>query len=112
MSDEDFERTERIVAEFGRPGGVGEMLQRKLQERAEAKESWVCVSHDATVRSSVRVSVSLYCVLVVVVVAAVMLYILDKIVKLFQLSMVFEEVAAENIIICGFMKEKNCLIYI
>ncbi len=30
-----------MVAEFGRPGGVGEMLQNKLQERAEAKESWV-----------------------------------------------------------------------
>ena len=41
MSREEFERTKKIVAEFGRPGGVGEELQKKLLQRAEAKESWV-----------------------------------------------------------------------
>ena len=29
------------MEEFGRPGGVGEVLQQKLLERAEARDSWV-----------------------------------------------------------------------
>ena len=41
MSIEEFEATKRIVAEFGKPGGVGEQLQKKLLERADARESWV-----------------------------------------------------------------------
>ena len=41
VSNEEFERTKEIVAEFGKPGGVGEELQRRLLERAETKESWV-----------------------------------------------------------------------
>lgn len=41
LSNEEFERTRKVVADFGRRGGVGEKLQKKLMERAEAKESWV-----------------------------------------------------------------------
>jgi choline O-acetyltransferase len=41
VSSEEFEKTKKIVAEFGRPGGIGELLQKKLLERAEAKENWV-----------------------------------------------------------------------
>ena len=41
VSKEEFERTKKIVSQFGQTGGVGEKLQKKLLERAEAKESWV-----------------------------------------------------------------------
>jgi len=41
VSEEDYLKTEAVVAEFGRLGGVGEMLQKKLQQRSEVKESWV-----------------------------------------------------------------------
>lgn len=44
MSDEELEKTKKVVAEFGRPGGVGEQLQKKLFERAEEKENWVTTS--------------------------------------------------------------------
>ena len=44
MSNEEFERTKEIVAEFGKPGGVGEQLQRELMERAESTDSWVRLS--------------------------------------------------------------------
>ena len=29
------------MAEFGRPGGTGEKLQKLLEKRAEEKDSWV-----------------------------------------------------------------------
>ena len=41
MSDEEFECTEEIVAEFGKPGGVGEQLQKELMEKAKTSENWV-----------------------------------------------------------------------
>ena len=41
LNDEEFKQTKKKVAEFGRPGGVGEQLQKMLLERAEATESWV-----------------------------------------------------------------------
>ena len=41
VSSEEFERTKKLVAEFGKSGGVGEQLQKKLLERSEVKESWV-----------------------------------------------------------------------
>ena len=37
MSDEEFECTEEIVAEFGKPGGVGEQLQKELAD-GESKD--------------------------------------------------------------------------
>ena len=40
VSREEFERTKKIVAEFGRPGGVGEELQKKLLQKAENTENW------------------------------------------------------------------------
>ena len=43
MSSEEFERTKEIVAEFGKPGGVGEELQRGLLERAKIEENWVWI---------------------------------------------------------------------
>ncbi len=36
-----FERTQALVNEFGRRGGLGERLQAKLVMRAEKEENWV-----------------------------------------------------------------------
>ena len=41
LSEEELAETKRQAEEFGRPGGVGEWLQKKLQERAASRESWV-----------------------------------------------------------------------
>ena len=41
LTEEELAETKRQVEEFGQPGGVGELLHRKLQERAASKENWV-----------------------------------------------------------------------
>ena len=41
LSEEELAETKRQAEEFGQPGGVGEWLQKKLQERAASRESWV-----------------------------------------------------------------------
>ncbi|KAL2078275.1 hypothetical protein ACEWY4_025960 [Coilia grayii] len=41
VPDQKFRATRAIVEEFGKAGGVGEMLQRKLQERMDRTENWV-----------------------------------------------------------------------
>lgn len=41
LTEEQFNKTQSIVKQFGAPGGVGELLQRKLMERRENKENWV-----------------------------------------------------------------------
>ncbi|KAM9809270.1 choline O-acetyltransferase [Syngnathus typhle] len=41
LSEERFQETQRAVRRFGAPGGVGELLQRKLVERREEKANWV-----------------------------------------------------------------------
>jgi hypothetical protein len=38
---DELDRTKNITAEFGRPGGVGEKLQKLLEKRAEEKDNWV-----------------------------------------------------------------------
>ena len=38
---ESYERTEKLVEDFIRPGGLGEMLQKKLFKIAEEKDNWV-----------------------------------------------------------------------
>ena len=40
---EELDQTKSITAEFGRPGGVGEKLQRLLEKRAEEKDNWVSI---------------------------------------------------------------------
>ena len=40
-SKEQYEKTKKIVEEFKKPGGEGEYLQKKLQERADVKDNWV-----------------------------------------------------------------------
>ncbi|XP_063077514.1 choline O-acetyltransferase-like [Engraulis encrasicolus] len=41
VPDQMFRDTRAIVEEFGKAGGVGEMLQRKLLERRDRTENWV-----------------------------------------------------------------------
>ncbi|THD25064.1 Choline O-acetyltransferase [Fasciola hepatica] len=41
VSAKDYERTKKIVNEFGRPGGEGEQLQELLEQYAKTKINWV-----------------------------------------------------------------------
>ena len=41
VSKVELEQTKALTAEFGRPGGVGEKLQKLLEKRAEEKDNWV-----------------------------------------------------------------------
>ncbi|XP_074647611.1 choline O-acetyltransferase-like [Tubulanus polymorphus] len=41
LSEEEYERTKKIVDEFGREGGEGEILQEQLKKFAETKDNWV-----------------------------------------------------------------------
>uniref|UniRef100_A0A3Q2Z7N1 Choline O-acetyltransferase n=1 Tax=Hippocampus comes TaxID=109280 RepID=A0A3Q2Z7N1_HIPCM len=42
VKDEQFRKTEAIVEKFGAPGGLGQVLQKKLLERRDKTENWVC----------------------------------------------------------------------
>eukprot|EP00064_Thunnus_orientalis_P001615 superscaffoldBa00000111_g1618 len=41
LTEEQFNKTQNTVKQFGAPGGVGELLQSKLVERRESKANWV-----------------------------------------------------------------------
>lgn len=41
LTEEQFNKTQNTVKQFGAPGGVGELLQSKLTERRENKANWV-----------------------------------------------------------------------
>uniref|UniRef100_A0A8C4GL01 Choline O-acetyltransferase n=1 Tax=Dicentrarchus labrax TaxID=13489 RepID=A0A8C4GL01_DICLA len=41
LTEEQFNKTQNIVKQFGAPGGVGELLQSKLMERRQNKANWV-----------------------------------------------------------------------
>lgn len=41
LTEEQFNKTQNIVKQFGAPGGVGELLQSKLKERRENEANWV-----------------------------------------------------------------------
>ena len=41
LTDQEFARTRAVVEEFGQPGGVGEQLHRKLEEKAHKTDNWV-----------------------------------------------------------------------
>ncbi|XP_041867048.1 choline O-acetyltransferase [Melanotaenia boesemani] len=41
LTEEQFNKTQKTVKQFGGPGGVGELLQHKLMERRENKANWV-----------------------------------------------------------------------
>jgi len=42
VDDDEYQKTLVAVEEFGKPNGVGEKLQRKLEERAKIHDNWVC----------------------------------------------------------------------
>ncbi|XP_044033962.1 choline O-acetyltransferase-like [Siniperca chuatsi] len=41
VKEEQFQKTKAIVEKFGAPGGVGEVLQKKLLERSDKTTNWV-----------------------------------------------------------------------
>uniref|UniRef100_A0A3Q2Q1Z7 Choline O-acetyltransferase n=1 Tax=Fundulus heteroclitus TaxID=8078 RepID=A0A3Q2Q1Z7_FUNHE len=41
LTEEQFNKTQNAVKQFGAPGGVGELLQRKLEERRGKTANWV-----------------------------------------------------------------------
>uniref|UniRef100_A0A8D3EF40 Choline O-acetyltransferase n=1 Tax=Scophthalmus maximus TaxID=52904 RepID=A0A8D3EF40_SCOMX len=41
LTEEQFHQTQTVVRHFGAPGGVGELLQRKLAERRDNQANWV-----------------------------------------------------------------------
>lgn len=41
VSETQFRKTKAIVEAFGKPGGVGEKLQKQLLEKREKTENWV-----------------------------------------------------------------------
>jgi carnitine O-acetyltransferase len=41
MSNQEMTKTRQVVEEFGKAGGIGEMLHKKLVERSQTHESWL-----------------------------------------------------------------------
>lgn len=41
ISEEELNHTQELVAEFRKPGGVGERLQKGLERRAKKTDNWV-----------------------------------------------------------------------
>ena len=41
VNDEEFENTSKVVEEFGKKNGIGETLQKALEERANLHDNWV-----------------------------------------------------------------------
>ncbi|KAJ8013543.1 hypothetical protein DPEC_G00030860 [Dallia pectoralis] len=41
VAEEQFQKTKAVVERFGKPGGTGELLQKKLLERSEKTYNWV-----------------------------------------------------------------------
>lgn len=41
LTDQEYKRSVQIVEDFGKPGGIGEKLQQKLQERAKNTDNWL-----------------------------------------------------------------------
>jgi len=41
VNDEEFEKTAKVVEEFGMKGGIGEKLQKALEDRAKTHNNWV-----------------------------------------------------------------------
>ena len=45
VDEEDFEYTKKVVEEFKKPKGIGELLQAQLVERAKREKNWVSLQH-------------------------------------------------------------------
>ena len=46
LNEQEFAKTQAVVEEFGQPGGVGEQLHRKLEEKARGSDNWVRDARD------------------------------------------------------------------
>jgi len=49
VSGDQYERTLQLVEEFKKPGGTGELLQKRLSEYAETTDNWVSQTANLTV---------------------------------------------------------------
>ena len=45
VDDDEYESNQKIVEEFGQVGGVGEKLNKIIQERAKTHDNWVSYLH-------------------------------------------------------------------
>lgn len=50
MPPEELSHTRRMVQEFGRPGGLGPLLQEGLERRARHTRNWVSVGNVTDVK--------------------------------------------------------------
>lgn len=41
IDEKDFENTKQIAGDFAKKGGVGEKLQKLLEDRAKTTDNWV-----------------------------------------------------------------------
>ena len=41
VNDAEFKRTHKVVEEFGMKNGIGEKLQKALEDRAKTRDNWV-----------------------------------------------------------------------
>ena len=64
VPEPQFDRTQSIVREFGKTGGLGEKLQKELEKYAEREENWVRTNlsyMSITTIISIRVLLKFYC---------------------------------------------------
>ena len=41
LFDSEYAQTKRVVADFMKPGGIGEQLQKKLEQKASKSNNWL-----------------------------------------------------------------------
>ena len=44
MNDQQYNEVEKMINDFGKPGGIGEKLQEELIKRHDNMDNWVCRS--------------------------------------------------------------------
>ena len=57
LFDSEYAQTKRVVADFMKPGGVGEKLQSKLEQKASTSDSWLAEWWDDCAYFGYRASV-------------------------------------------------------
>lgn len=45
VNDEEYEKTSKVVKEFGKENGTGKDLQEMLEKRAKLQDNWVLILH-------------------------------------------------------------------
>ena len=62
VSDAEFKRTHQVVEEFGMKNGIGERLQKALEDRAKTHDNWVSnYYHDLVLWRQVSSKVHIFC---------------------------------------------------